>query len=360
MARAAIASLLLVLACLAAAPTRAQDAPPAKAPEGQAVAAICDGLLSGDPTERDRAALELNLLSAKRAEDLGREILHRPTLQSRRLLQAAGEATGEFTIVAAIVALESDDAGVRGAAFEAMVEAPVKGLRACGKDYLKNKRRTNLQTMLSSKDALKPVGEGVEEVSGNPVTPVHAGLRLAILADCFFGAPGFGGVLRALGELMVGTDPAPADQDNQESRAQAETLRRKSAAMFEAIWVAAPGAQFNYVANAPMEERRKAVDRINARLTEMETRDHEVGATKVRGVRLGDYLMGLFASDVNETVAAAYLRMQWWKGDDVPVDGETYGAHVERINAMGRRERLALRAELRRWWETYRGETEPK
>jgi hypothetical protein len=204
--------------------------------------------------------------------------------------------------------------------------------------------------------------EGIEETNDIPRPPVERGLHLAILADCYFGAPGLTGLLRALGRLMVGTEPA-ADGDaaaTKEARAQQERLRRQSAAMFEAIWVGAPGAQFNYVPNAPLEDRRRAVERLNARLTEMENREHEIGASKVRGVRLGDYLIGLFASDVNEVVAAAYLRLQWWRGDEVAIEGANYGAHVERINAMGRRDRLALRAELRRWWETYRAETEPK
>jgi len=339
-------------------PAQAQEKPVA----GQPVVEICDGLLSGDPSQRDRAALELNLLAAKRAEELGREILRRPVIEARRLLESVGEATGDFSIVAAIVALESEEQEIRTAAFEAMVEAPVKALRNSGTDYLKNKRRSNLLSILASKDALKPVCEGVEESDGIPKTPVHTGLHLAILADCYFGAKGLTGVLRALGELMIGedTEAAPGEQNEQEVRAQRERLRRQSAAMFEAVWVAAPGSQFNYVANAPIEERRKAVARMNARLTEMENREVESGAGTYKGVRLGEYMMGLFGSDVSETVAAAYLRMQWWKGDDVPIDGENYGAHVERINAMGRRDRMALRAELKRWWETYRSETEAK
>lgn len=364
MTRAAI--LLLVLTAMSLVPPvrgRAQDA----ADTSLGAVAICDGLLSSDASQRDRSALELNLINTRRAEELGREVLRRPGPEARQILESVGEATGDHAIIAAVLALESEQADVRRAAFEAMVEAPLAAVRRCGPTHLKAKRRSNLQEMLSSQAALKPVCEGIPEEDGMPRASAQLGMRLAIMADCHFGSAGFLALLRTLGVMMVGSDaqadqPAEAGDDaagqkSQEARAQAERLRRQAAALFESIWLSAPGAQFNFVANAPIVERRQSVARLNARLDEMATREVELVEGKARGVRLGDYLISLFNSDVSETVAAAYLRLQWWKGEKVPVEGEEYGGHVERIGALGRRERLALRAELRRWWETYRGET---
>lgn len=364
MLRAGLALLSLLFSALVPlAPALAQDKPES----GLDANEICDGLLSTDAGQRDRAALELNLVTAKRSEDVGREILRRPLIEARKLLERVGESTGQHAVVAAMVALESPEAEVRAVAFEAMVEAPVAAVRVCSNSYLKNKRRTNLKEMLRDQGMLRPICEGVpEDGNGVPKPSIEAGLHLAILADCCFGSEGFLGLLRTLGELMIGEEPIEAEASGEdklkreEIRAQRERLRRQSAAVFEAVWLAAPGAQFNYVANAPIEDRRKAVARLNARLDEMQNREIELGDAKVKGMRLGDYLVSLFSSDVSETVAAAYLRLQWWKGDNVPVEGVEYGEKVEAINALGRRERMALRTELKRWWETYRADTEQK
>ncbi|MBX3475432.1 MAG: hypothetical protein KF754_13725 [Planctomycetes bacterium] len=362
-------ALVLVTLCLAAlaprTPALAQEPPESTL----SAVAICDGLLSADASQRDRCSLELNLINPRRAEELGREIQRRPVVEARQILGSVGEATGSNAVIAAVLVLESDQAETRRAAFEAMVEAPIDAVRRAGPSHLKGKRRANLQAMLASQDALKPLCESVPESNDLPRPSAQFGMRLAIMADCHYGSAGFLALLRTLGELMIGTEPAaPADEPDpakaqerlKEARAQTTRLCRQAAAVLESIWLAAPGAQFNYVANAPIEERRAAVARLNARLDEMAVREVELTEGKAKGVRLGDYMIGLFGSDVNETVAAVYLRLQWWRGDKVPIEGEDYGGQVERINALGRRERTALRGELRRWWETYRKETEQK
>ncbi|MBK9973844.1 MAG: hypothetical protein IPP14_03620 [Planctomycetes bacterium] len=360
-------SLILVagLALTPAPLARGQE----KADATLGAAAICDRLLSSDVSQRERGALELNLITAKRAEELGREILRREPLEAREILEAIGEATGNFALVGAIVALESEHAEVRNVAFEALLAAPLDSLRKSGDDYLKNKRRTNLKEMLSSPATLKVLCEGIPEPKDVPKAPIEPSLHLAILADRYFGSEGFVLLMRTLGKMMAGDDSdnekeeAGDSRDEKEARnrrADRERLRRQAAALFEAIWISPPGAQFNYVANAPIEERRKSIGRMEARLEEIAAREIEVKGKKVRGGRLGDYLIGLFSSDVSETVAAAYLRMQWWKGDSLALEGEGYSEAVEHFNTLGRRERMALRNEIKTWWESFRAETDPR
>lgn len=357
--------MLLGLALTPARPAQGQDKPDASL----GAAAICDRLLSSDVSQRERGALELNLITARRAEELGREVLRREPLEAREILEAVGEATGTFALVAAVVALESEHAEVRNVAFEALLAAPLEALRKSGDDYLKNKRRSNLKEMLSSPATLKVLCEGIPEPKDVPKAAIEPSLHLAILADRYFGSEGFVLLMRTLGKMMAGDDSDSEKEDVGDSRAREEArnrradrerLRRQAAALFEAIWISPPGAQFNYVANAPIEDRRKSIARLEARLEELAAREVEVKGRKVRGGRLGDYLIGLFNSDVSETVAAAYLRMQWWKGDAIAIEGEGYSEAVEHFNARGRRERMTLRNEIKAWWESFRAETDPR
>ena len=89
------------------------------------------------------------------------------------------------------------------------------------------------------------------------------------------------------------------------------------------------------------------------------TFDH--GAVKYTGQRYGDHLESLYSSsDVNEVKAAAYLRFQWWMGEDVPIAGEGYAEAVDKVNSMNRRARSELRSKLGKWWQEYRAKTELK
>jgi len=372
--RVALAGMLLVMWCGLA---PAQDAPA----RGMNAAALCDLLLAGEAGQRDRAMMELNVLTERSAEELGREILARPVLEGRRLLGCIGRASGDNAIIAAFVCLDSRQPELRTVVLDTLLDAPLLALRKAGDAWLKAGRRTVFRSMLADKDALKRLCESLPEESGQPQAPVERTLRLAILADRYYGAEGFLSLMGTLADLMAGEPEPPAEPARRPeakpgektedkaavARARAEKLRRQAASLFEAIWIVAPGAQFNYLANAPIEERQKATGRIHALLNQMRGREIQLGSRRFKGTRLGDYLlgfgdarMGQFGHEVLDFVAAAYMRLRWWKGDNLPVEGERYAKAVQEWAEMGRRQRGRTRAEIQRWWETYRGETDPR
>lgn len=394
-----VAAGILVLFCLASA--RAQEAPAPAAEPSRALGglAICDLLLSSSAALRDRGMAALNNLSDARAEEVGNAILSRPVLEARRLIALVGRSTGASAVVAAIVCLDSKEAELRNRALDAMMDVPLAALRKAGDHHLKESRRNTLRAMLMDKDSLQPFCEGLPEVDGLPRAPVERTLRLAILVDRYYGAAGFVGLLRTLGEMMIGEEdgkeePEPAKEEAEEKdgdkqpaeeaepgkdgekgevdqaaelRAHSQRLRRQAAVLFETIWMVAPGAQFNYVVNAPIAERRKAVARINTVLTEMESREFTLGPGKLKGVRFGDYLLGFsdarlgqFGQEVLEIVMASYMRLRWWKGEEVPLEGEGYSEAVSKLNELGRRGRADLRRDIQRWWESYRADTDRK
>lgn len=333
---------------------------------------LCDSLLSADAALRDRAIIELGLLTAPRAEELGRELLTRPALEACKALGLIGTSTGPFIGACAAACLDSNDAALRNAALQVLLDAPLGAMRRGGEAFIRGKRLERLKTMLTDAESLRPICESLPEVKELPRAPVERSLRLAILADRHLGSPGFIGLLRALAQLMVGheeavpkaeaegAEPEANAAEDAQVAAQAERLRRQAAALFEAIWIAPPGAQFNYVPGAPLADRSAAVARLSARLAEMEIREVSLGSSKFRGVRLGDYLLEVLASDVTDIAAAGYLRLRWWKGEELPLEGDDYSRTVDELNAMGKRERAQLRNDLRRWWESWRNETEPK
>lgn len=179
-------------------------------------------------------------------------------------------------------------------------------------------------------------------------------MRLALIVDGQLGAPGLCAMLRRCAELMLGTKREAEDAGSNVSEEKALRLRRSATLLFEALWIADPATQMNYSPSAPFEQREKAVQRIRAEINRLENTEVQHGDTRFKGMRYGDYLQELFGSDVTDTRAAAYLRMQWWRGDDVTISGEGYAEWVDRMNAMARRDVAALRRDLRQWWSSYR------
>lgn len=352
---------LLVLSALALhAPVDAQ----AGAPKGMGALDILDALNSHDAAMRDRAAGELKRMDARIAEDLGKEIKRAGVREAETVLIALGVSDCANAALTACVVLDSEEKSIRIAAMDALITiSPIK-VSEGGSKQLTAKRLEIIRKLVVESDYVKQLCESAnEDDKGTLVAPVGRLLSLTILLDRFYGVGGMPMLVKRISEYMLGEQP---DDDKPKTTTQHSTderLRREAEACCRAVWISDPAIQFNYAATAPFEDRQKAVARLIMATEKMQkaevTFDH--GAVKYTGQRYGDHLESLYSSsDVNEVKAAAYLRFQWWMGEDVPIAGEGYAEAVDKVNSMNRRARSELRSKLGKWWQEYRAKTELK
>lgn len=358
---------------------------------GATAVQIADALVSRDPAANNRGLEELAAADAQTCEELGHEINRRGAREADTILTAIGQCQTPNALVAAFVALENECGVVRSAALDAVLAVPFSVSAQCGEQNLKGSRRKRLFELLTSPDELADRCEAIR-LDGTPtVDDVNRlAINLSLLADRFYGSPGFVGSLRALAKVMVGSDvPYPpeigarpirypgetltsfAKRDRQWSERKAErdrkmedfnrALRRRQAAeaLFRCIWVA-DLTPFNYVSVAGYGDREAAVARVLKRLDEMEAQKLTLGARVFQGMRVGDHLMDLWGSDVSEFKAAAYLRLRAMSGEPIELHGDGYGEAIAEFNALSRRQLAELRKKLKDWWTQYREQTEPR
>ncbi len=374
-------SLLLVLPCAAAllfaaaASPWAQRAPASRPASREPFTArmIADALLARDFAMADLARNEIAAADADACAALGAEILACGVREAQYLLDELAPSGNPNTLIAAIVALDSEAQAVRLAAMDALQDASFEWLGKVSDDALTVSRRARLLEMLTSRDELARRAEAAAAATRD-ARQVHVNIQMGMLADRYFGAPGYIRLLRELTEVMLG-EPLPdnmlemPEDERGLARNRAEQDRRRrigAATLFRDLWVE-DLALFNYMPEAGYSARKTAVARIQARLDEMERLDLNLGDGRYRGVRCGDYLIALFDSDNNDVRAAAYLRLVSAAGKPVkgldeqpPLAGEKYTSAVAVLMALSRREFAELRRELKAWWAAYRKATEPR
>ncbi|MBZ0137568.1 MAG: hypothetical protein K8I27_14475 [Planctomycetes bacterium] len=348
----ASAMLLIVLGCFV--PSHAQE--PKPKPEGMSAVDIADALTSPTQARRDRGAIELGLMNEATARALGTEISRLGVREAETCLKAVGIADSDSAAIAGCVALDSAEFEVRAAALDALIGMHPKHVgEHC--DKLLRARAPILRKLIVEEDYLKLLAEGVKAgENGLPEKPVERAMSLTILVDRHMGAGGMPLLVNGFARLMLG-------EDNEAKLGAAmrflnERRRRGATVWCETIWVADPSVQFNYSPTAPWKDREDAVNRLGAKLSELQKRETSLDGNAYTGLRYGDYLIELYGSDVSETKAAAYLRTRWWRGDDVTIAGEGYADAVDTFNAMNNRELGRLRRDLYRWWYDYRKATE--
>lgn len=346
---------LVVFALALHVPARAQDG----APKGMGALDILDGLNSHDAARRDRASGELQRMDIKTAENLGSEILRGGVREAETALLALGQADCKNAVVSCSVALDAEEKTVRIAALDALTTiAPIR-VSEGGAKHLNQKRLEIIRKLVAESDYIKQLCEGVtEDDKGGLIVPVRRLLSLTILMDRFFGVKGMPMLLKRIGEYMLGDKPEDDDKKTTTQRATEERLRRGAEACCKSVWISDPAIQFNYTPNSPFEDRQKAVARLTAATEKMQETEVELGDRKYVGLRYGDHLRNIMGSDV--VSAVAYLRFQWWMGEDVKIVGEGYAEAVDGVNALSNRELRRLRGTITKWWTEYRATTELK
>ncbi|MCA9271047.1 MAG: hypothetical protein KDA41_21345, partial [Planctomycetales bacterium] len=333
----AIAMLVTFAGLLALAPSvQSQET----APKGMSAIDLLEALTSLDPSLRDRGANELKLMSPETGKALGGEILQAGVREAQSAIESLGIADTTPAAIAACVALDSDEQEVRFAALDALLSMSPPKVTEAGTKHLTGERQKVLRAMIAESDYLKLQCEGVDEDdSGALETPVRKALGMAILLDRVFGVKGMALLLNRIGGFMLGDEPGDEKKKTETQRNTEERLRRGALKWCEAIWVEDPAIVFNYSPIAPYADRNKAVTRINRRLEEMQGEDVEYGDKKFKGQRYGDYLTSIvYDSDISGNRAAAFLRLSWWRGDDVIISGEGYAEAVDAFNKVPKRD----------------------
>jgi hypothetical protein len=357
--RYATAMLLVTFSVLMARgpAVEAQDAPA----KGMSAIDILEALTSQDAGLRDRGANELKLMDADTGNALGREILRAGVREAESALESLGVANTTPSAIAACVALDSKEEEVRFAALDALVAMAPPKVTEAGTKHLSGERRKVLRSLVTESDYLKLQCEGVDEDdSGALETPVRKALGMAILLDRVFGVKGMSLLLNRVSGFMLGDEPGDEKKKTETQRNTEERLRRGALKWCEAIWIEDPAIVFNYSPIAPYADRNKAVTRITRRLEEMQSESLTYPNYEFKGQRYGDYMYAQLGSDISGNKAAAYLRLSWWRGEDVVIVGDEYAEEVDRVNKLDGRQFRRQRGELRQWWCEYRTKTELK
>lgn len=349
----ATATLLLLLICV----SHGEAQQPA--PKGMSAIDIAEALASPTQAVRERGELELTLMDAETGAALGGEITRLGVREAEICLRAVSRADSDHAALAACTALDSKDFEVRIGALDALIKLHPKHVGAHCDKHLRA-RREILRKLITEEGYLQRLAEGVQTgEDGKLVKPVAEAMRLMILYDRHFGVDAMSLIVGGFAGYLVGL---PDDADVKPvKRYLNEKLRTGAVLWLEAIWVADPAIYFNYSPTAPYAERQKAAKRMSAKLKEMEQSEFSQvndSGTTLTGIRYGDYLTGLYGSDLTDHEVAAYLRMQWWRGDEVTISGEGYAESVDTIIAMSDREKRRMRAPLYKFWYEYRKSTQ--
>ena len=350
-----LATTVLLLAWLAHA--EAQE-PSVK---GMSAIDIAEALTSPTHSVRERGAKELALMDAETARELGSEIQRLGVREAEICLKAIGRADFDNAAQTLCVVLDSREYELRAAALDALIGMhPSKVADNC--DKLLRARKAILRKMITDDDYLKHLAEGVKTgEKGILVKPVERAMALMILYDRHFGVEAMSMVLGRFAGFLLGEEDAAKLSPVQ--RYLGERRRRGAATWLETIWIVDPAIQFNYSPTAPYKDRQAAVARLSAKLEEMQKAEFSSKRDRtatLTGMRYGDYLTDLYNSDLSEHEAAAYLRVQWWSGEDVEIAGDGYAEAVDTFNAMSSRQKRRRRAPLYKFWYDYREATDIK
>ncbi|MCB9933133.1 MAG: hypothetical protein H6841_06915 [Planctomycetes bacterium] len=358
----AIAILLLFLACRAF-PVRAQA--PTAAPRGMSAVDIVDALVSPDAALRDRGSSELATMSMDTGEQVGIEITRVGVREAESALSALGVADTAACAAAACAALDSKEGPVRIAALDALALMTPAHVSEGGAKHLNAGRLEVMRKLVAESDFVKLACEGLpEDGDGALVAPVHRAMGLVTLLDRFFGVRGVPLLMKRIAHYMLGEEPGDEAQKTDVQRGNEERLRRGAALWCEAIWIENPAIIFNYTPLAPYADRAKAVARLNKVLDEMEKAEVELGNKTTgiqtfKGKRYGDYLFEVAGnSDVTGNRWAALLRLRWWSGEDVVIQGEGFAEAVEALSKLRPRQRTEIRSRIEVWWKNHRLATE--
>lgn len=321
---------------------------------------ILDALTSQDPGMRDRGAGELALMSAATGDKLGGEILRVGVREAQSAIQALQVGNTAPCAIAVCGALDSTESEVRVAALDALVAMAPSAVSDASVKHMTPARQKALRALITESDYMKLQCEGVAvDESGALITPVRKALGLVILLDRVFGVKGMALLLNRVSGFMVGETPTDEKKLTTTQRITGERLRRGALKWCEAIWIEDPSIVFNYSAIAPHADRTKSVARITRRLEEMQSETVEYQELSFKGKRYGDYLYSIVeGSDISGNKAAAYLRLCWWRGDDVVIYGEAYPEAVDSFNKAPRREARRQVSAIRDWWKKHRAATE--
>jgi hypothetical protein len=351
---AATICLLLIAALAWTGPTQAQA--PAR---GMSAIDIVESLVSSNAALRDRGSVELQIMSAETGQALGAEITRLGVREAQVVLGRVGIADCTPAAIAACGALDATEDTVRFAALDALVAMAPRHVSEAGIKHLTPARLAVLRHVISESGYVKLQCEAAQEdAEGQLAPPVRNALGLAILLDRFFGARGMPMLMRRVSEHMLGDDAGDESAKTSHSRWLEERLRRGASLWCEAIWIEAPAIKFNFSPIAPYEERAKAVTRINRVLGEMEKQEVTYGDITFKGKRYGDVLTEMLGESVQGIAIAAWLRLQWWSGEEVVIAGKGYAQAVDERSNLNARESRAAKSKLRKWWQEYRAQTE--
>jgi hypothetical protein len=349
---AAIICLLVVVALAWEKPAQAQA-------RGMSAIDIVEALVSSNSALRDRGSLELRIMSAETGQALGAEITRIGVREAEVALRRVAVGDSVPAAIAACCALDGKEDVVRFAALDALVAMAPKHVSDAGTKHLTPARLTVLRQVISESAYVKLQCEAAQEdAEGQLAPPVRAALGLAVLLDRFFGARGMPMLMRRVSEYMLGDDPANDGLKTAHCRWLEERLRRGASLWCEAIWIEAPAIKFNFSPISPYAERAKAVSRINRVLGEMEKQEVSYNEITFKGKRYGDVLSDLLSDTVQGIAIAAWLRLQWWSGDEVVIAGKGYAQAVDERSNLNARESRAAKSKLRKWWQEYRVQTE--
>jgi hypothetical protein len=333
--------------------------------EGKRMGAIdiFEGLLSHSAAQRDRAANELPLMDEDTARLLGAEVQRADMREGETCLKALANADCINGALATCIVFDSDDVRLRQAALDALCAmSPGRAFDGAATG-MTEKRIAAITSLIKESDYMQLQCEGLLRLEDNVmVPPVEEALRLSVLLDRLLGVRAMPLVLNRLADFMLGDQHDEAEK-SPTRRVAIDRLRRGAAMWFQAIWIADPATRFNYSPTAPWAERKKSITRMRATLADLEKREVELDPNrpKFTGVRLGDHMWTLAKEDdLVENKAAAIIRLQWWRGDEIVVAGPDYAAAVDAYNAKTGRERGMLLRELRDWWFEHRQTTESK
>lgn len=355
--RIAIVTVFLLLCCVA--PGNAQQ----PALKGMSAMEIAEALASPTHAIRERGLRELSLMNADTATALGAEITRMGVREAQLCLSAISHAHSDHAALAACTALDDEDLEVRAGAMDVLIGMHPKHVGAhCDKQL--RARREILRKLITEEGYLQRLAEGVKSgEDGKLMKPVEQAMGLMTLYDRHFGVDAM--------ELVVGgfAGYLPGLPDDAEvspvKRYLNEKLRTGAVLWLEAIWVEDPAIYFNYSPTAPFDDREKAVGRITRKLADMKKARVELGNDRLNpevftGIRYGDFLQGHWNNDLLGHRAASYLRLKWWRGDEVIVSGEGYAESVDTILAMRRPEKIRMNRELMDWLVEYRKNTDIK
>jgi hypothetical protein len=327
-------------------------------------AELMEALTSPEPAVRDRANRALSRLNNETATGLAREVLRANEYEARLVLGSVRALSSVDGGRIALTALGHRSEGARLAALRVLGSLSFAELDALVSEGLSVAERRAVRDAVGGTAFMLAYCIEAASSGGDPEYLV----RMVVFLDRVYGPEGWCMIVRSLVTLLE-TEAVeaeePDDADNPEPEAgpqsvsrtlarQSASVRRAAREAIESILLTNIGTEFNYVPRGLPETRRRAIEQMRDRIEQLETKPVQTMQGEYKGSRYGDYLQSLFSHDVADIRAAAYLRMRWMKGEELPLAGEDYAKAVDEFLGLSRREISALRRELRTWWADFR------